>query len=79
MTAHQTIANRKDYLKISLLILIAIGIYYPLFYSEYAYTDELVQLWLYKKGTNFQMFITQGQIHYRKTFSMAVWEFKHDS
>jgi len=68
MTAHQTIANRKDYLKISLLILIAIGIYYPLFYSEYAYTDELVQLWLYKKGTNFQMFITQGRYITEKLF-----------
>ena len=60
--------DRKDLLKISLLILIAIGIFYPLFYSEYAYTDEFVQLWLYKKGTNFQMFITQGRYVTEKLF-----------
>jgi len=74
MTAYQKIADRKDYLKISLLILISIGIFYPLFYSEYAYTDEFVQLWLYKKDTNFQMFITQGRYITEKLFQ---WLFGH--
>lgn len=60
--------DRKDYLKIFILILVAIGIFYPLFYSEYAYTDEFVQLWLYKKGSNFQMFLTQGRYVTEKLF-----------
>ena len=60
--------DRKDYLKIFILILVAFGIFYPLFYSEYAYTDEFVQLWLYKKGTNFQMFLTQGRYVTEKLF-----------
>lgn len=60
--------DRKDYLKIFILILVAFGIFYPLFYSEYAYTDEFVQLWLYKKGNNFQMFLTQGRYITDKLF-----------
>ncbi len=60
--------DRKDYLKIFILILVAFGIFYPLFYSEYAYTDEFVQLWLYKKGNNFQMFLTQGRYITEKLF-----------
>jgi hypothetical protein len=60
--------ERKDYLRISLLVLVAVGIFYPLFYTEYAYTDEFVQLWLYKKGSNFQMFLTQGRYVTEKLF-----------
>src|SRR5215467_4088833 len=60
--------SKSDLLKILTLLLITIGIFYPLFHSEYAYTDELVQLWLYKKGTNFQMFITQGRYITEKLF-----------
>ena len=60
--------NRKDYLKIFILILVAFGIFYPLLNSEYAYTDEFVQLWLYKKGSNFQMFMTQGRYITEKLF-----------
>jgi hypothetical protein len=54
-------AGRKDLLKILICILIAFAIYYPLFYSEYLYTDESVQLWLYKQESSFQMFATQGR------------------
>jgi len=57
-----------DLLKVLALLLVAVGIFYPLFSSEYAYTDEYVQLWLYKKGTNFQMFITQGRFVTEKLF-----------
>ena len=60
--------DRKDYLKIFILILVAFGIFYPLFYSEYAYTDEFVQLWQYKKGTGFQMFLAQGRYVTEKLF-----------
>jgi len=56
-----TFFRRKDYFNILILILIALAIFYPLFYSEYLYTDEVVQLWFYKKGTGFQMFLPQGR------------------
>lgn len=60
--------DRKDFLNILFIILVALCIFYPLFYSEYAYTDEYVQLWLYKKGSNFQMFTTQGRYITDKLF-----------
>jgi hypothetical protein len=53
--------SRKDLLNISFLILIAIIIFYPVFYTEFLYTDDSVQLWLYKKGSDFHMFVTQGR------------------
>jgi hypothetical protein len=37
--------KKKDSLIILALIAIAIFIFYPLFFSEYLYTDEAVQLW----------------------------------
>ncbi|MEO5563834.1 MAG: hypothetical protein ABIR18_10375 [Chitinophagaceae bacterium] len=58
----------KDILKILFLCGIAIAIFYPLFYSEYAYTDEIVQLWYYKKGSDFQMFTPQGRYITDKLF-----------
>lgn len=60
--------TRSDVLKILILILIALAIFYPLFYSEYLYTDEAVQLWLYKKGSGFQMFLPQGRYITDKLF-----------
>jgi len=47
---------------IAILTGIAIVIFYPLFYTHYFYTDEIVQLWLYRKGSGFHMFDTQGRI-----------------
>lgn len=60
--------GRKDILNILLCFLVTILIYYPLFYSDYLYTDESVQLWLYKKGSGFQMFIGQGRYITEKLF-----------
>jgi hypothetical protein len=60
--------KRADFLNILFLIVIALAIYYPLFYSEYLYTDEAVQLWLYKKGSGFQMFQSQGRYITEKLF-----------
>jgi hypothetical protein len=60
--------KKKDFLNIIVLILIAVVIFYPLFYTEYLYTDEAVQLWLYKKGSNFQMFLPQGRYITEKLF-----------
>jgi len=53
--------KKKDFLNILVLILIAFAIFYPLFYSEYLYTDESVQLWLYKKGSGVHMSIPHGR------------------
>lgn len=39
---------RKDILPIFILIAAALLIYYPVFYTEYAYTDELVGLWQWR-------------------------------
>jgi hypothetical protein len=58
----------KQLIHISVLIAIAIIIFYPVFFTEYAYTDEYVQLWLYKKGSNFNMFSTQGRYITEKLF-----------
>lgn len=40
---------------------IALVIFYPLFYTHYFYTDEIVQLIHYRKGSNFHMFAQQGR------------------
>lgn len=52
---------RKDIVKLCFLLAIAFAIYYPVFYSDYLYTDEAVQLWLYKKDSGFHMFNGQGR------------------
>lgn len=52
---------KTDYRNISILVAIALVIYYPLFYTHYFYTDEVLQLWLYRKGSDFAMFIPQGR------------------
>ncbi len=53
--------KKKDLLIIASLMVVVLLIYYPLFFSEYAYTDELVQLWLYKNGSNYHMFLPLGR------------------
>jgi hypothetical protein len=53
--------KKKDLFSIAGLIVVVLLLYYPLFFSEYAYTDELVQLWLYKKGNNYNMFLPLGR------------------
>jgi hypothetical protein len=53
--------NRKDLLILAALLGVAALIYYPIFTATYLYTDEAVQLWFYKKGSGFHMFIEQGR------------------
>jgi hypothetical protein len=53
--------NRKDLFYVLAIILIAFAIYYPIFYSEYLYTDEAVQLWRYRKGSGVHMSIVHGR------------------
>ncbi|MBS1601639.1 MAG: hypothetical protein JST42_03145, partial [Bacteroidetes bacterium] len=54
--------ERKDYFKIGILMLLPVLIFFPVLKSTYFYTDEIVQLWLYRKGTNFAMFVEQGRV-----------------
>ena len=54
--------NRIDYYKIGFLLLIPLLVFFPAFYTHYFYTDEIVQLWLYRKGSDFNMFIPQGRL-----------------
>src|SRR5260221_9545262 len=42
--------KRTDFFLIALLIGIVLIIFFPLFYTEYAYTDELVGLWNFRTG-----------------------------
>ena len=60
--------RQKDAGIIFFLIGLAVVIFYPVFYSEYAYTDEIVQLWYYPKEKNFQMFLPQGRYITEKLF-----------
>ncbi len=53
--------KKSDLLAIAALTGIVLILYYPVFFSEYAYTDELVQLWLYKKGLGYNMFLPLGR------------------
>lgn len=53
-------------------ILFAI-IYFPVFYTDYAYLDEIHQLWYNQSNSNFTMFLTQGRwltgLLFQKAFS----------
>lgn len=53
--------KKKDLARIGILVFIVLLLFYPLFYSDYIFTDEVVQLWAYKPGTGFNMFIPHGR------------------
>jgi hypothetical protein len=53
--------QQKDLFLIGLLGLIVIVIFYPVIYTDYAYTDEVTQLQHYRPGSGFYMFIDQGR------------------
>lgn len=53
--------QRKDYYLIGLLFLIVLLIFYPVCFTDYIYTDEVVQLWNYRPGSNFAMYGIQGR------------------
>lgn len=54
-------------------MLIPIFVFSPLFYTSYFYTDEVLQLWLYRKGSSFAMFVPQGRwftdVYFRLLYS----------
>lgn len=53
--------QRKDFYILAFLYLVVLLIFFPLFYTEYVYTDEAVQLWYYRPGSDFKMFSIQGR------------------
>ena len=53
--------NRKDYLNISVLVFIAIAIFYPIFYTEYSYTDDWFALWQHESGKGIHVLIPYGR------------------
>jgi hypothetical protein len=64
--------KKKDLVPNLLLIGIVLFIFYPVFFGRYVYTDEAVQLWMYRKGSGFQMFSGQGRY---VTEKMVQWLF----
>jgi hypothetical protein len=53
--------QRKDMYLTAILWLLVVLIFYPVFFADYIYTDESIQLWLYKPGSDFNMFVPQGR------------------
>lgn len=53
--------QRKDNYLLGFLFLVVFLIFYPVFFTEYAYTDEIDQLWNYRPGSSFMMFSYQGR------------------
>jgi hypothetical protein len=53
--------QRKDVYAIGILYLLMLLIFYPLFYTEYIYMDEAVQIWLMKPGTDYMLFLDDGR------------------
>ncbi|MET0636165.1 MAG: hypothetical protein ABWZ25_09050 [Chitinophagaceae bacterium] len=52
---------RYDLAIITALLTVTLFIYFPVFQSDYLYTDESVQLWYYRPGAGYHMFIEQGR------------------
>jgi len=53
--------QRKDGYLLAALFLVVLLVFYPVFFSEYIYTDEVIQLWNYRPGSGFTMFAEQGR------------------
>jgi hypothetical protein len=64
--------KRLDTLSIIGLILVFIVLYYPVWITDYVYTDEAVQLWHYGKTSSFRMFVPQGRYI---TDKLMLWSF----
>ena len=53
--------QRKDVYLLAFLSLAALLIFYPVFYHDYIYTDEVIQIWNYRPGSGFIMYNVQGR------------------
>ncbi|MEJ8816459.1 glucosyltransferase domain-containing protein [Lacibacter sp. H407] len=54
--------SKQPALIIGIAVLASLLIYYPVFFADYAFTDEAHQLWNNQDGSNFTMFLNQGRI-----------------
>lgn len=53
--------KRADFLSLLLLTIAVLLIFYPVFFSDYLYTDEATQIWLSAKKLNYQTSVPQGR------------------
>lgn len=60
--------KKQDLFGIASLMLLLLALYHPLFYTDYLYTDEAVQLWMYQQEPGFRMFTQQGRYLTEKLF-----------
>jgi hypothetical protein len=70
--SNSALFTRKDLLNVLFLVAIALIVFYPVFYTKFSYTDDFVQLWLYKTGSIFQPSIVYGRY---VTEQLAKWLF----
>jgi hypothetical protein len=54
--------SKHLFIIIGIAILASLLIYYPVFFADYAFTDEAHQLWYNNDGSNFIMFLNQGRL-----------------
>ena len=53
--------KRVDFIALLVLTTIVLIIFYPVFYTDYLYTDEATQIWLSAKKLNYQTSVPQGR------------------
>jgi len=63
-----------DFIFLLFIIAAVLAIYFPVFSAEYLYTDEASQLWLTKKGINYQTSVPQGRYI---TYVIMKWVFSY--
>src|SRR5687767_7006561 len=56
-----TALKRNDLYLLSFLLLGVLLVFYPLFYTEYVYTDEATLIRNYRPGNGFTSFTAQGR------------------
>lgn len=53
--------QRKDIILLWILFAVALLIFHPLFYTDYLFMDEALQIWGYKSDPDFYMLIDEGR------------------
>jgi hypothetical protein len=56
-----TALKRADFYLLAFLCTVVLVIFYPVFYTEYAYTDEATLIQNYRPGSDFSSFTAQGR------------------
>src|SRR5687767_236950 len=66
-----------DLLCFFLVILAFTVLYYPVWITEYVYTDEVVQIWYYGNDPGYQMFLPQGRYVTEKLMNWLFGSVQH--